>query len=146
MPDSLLDGIADAFNPLLTIAALAAPFLRRPRSLRAAIVYYLSAGLAIGFVYLVRAFDHRAGTWASAGLDYSTHSAYAASLSASIAAFQRRWLVPLALLIALYFGLQLFMRYHSVMDILTSASLAAAVALLLVFAARRAIDTNSLHG
>ncbi len=136
-----LDGIADSFNPLLAVVALALPFVRRPRRLRSTIAYYLSAGLAIGIVYLVRAVDLRAGIWVSAGLDYSTHSAFAASAATSMAAYHRRWVGPLLLLITLYFCLELIMRYHGVLDILSSASLAAAVAVLLHHLAR-SIDSR----
>jgi hypothetical protein len=126
-----LGSLADSFNPLLAIVALVVPFLRRPRTGRATIAYYLSTGAAIGIVYLVRFIDRRNQIWASFGLDYSTHSAFAASLAASIGAFDRRWAVPLALAVLLYFALEMFMRYHGVLDILSSAVPAAVAAFLL---------------
>jgi hypothetical protein len=128
---AFLGVLADSFNPLLAIIALAIPFLRRPRSVRATIAYYLSTGAVIGIVYLVRFIDSRNQIWASFGLDYSTHSAFAASLATSIGAFDRRWAVPLALAVLLYFALEMFMRYHGIVDILSSAVPAAIVALLL---------------
>ena len=136
----ILDAIADSFNPLLAIVALAVPFIRRPRILRATIAYYLCTGAAMAFVYLVRAIDDHYRIWASFGLDYSTHSAFAASLVVSVGAFHRRWLVPLVIAVLLYFSLELFMRYHGILDILTSAPLAAAVA----FAASR-LRVSSSH-
>lgn len=132
----ILDAIADSFNPLLAIVALVCPFFRRPRTL---IAYYLSTGAAIGFVYLVRAIDDHYRLWASLGLDYSTHSAFAASLVASMIAFNRRWAVPLVIAVVAYFSLELVMRYHGVLDIVTSAALAVAVALLLHAAAVRIV-------
>ena len=126
-----LDAVADSFNPLLAIVALACPFLRRPRTLRATIAYYLSTGAAIGFVYLVQAIDNRYRLWPSLGLDYSTHSAFAASLVASMGAFNRRWVVPLVVALLLYFSLELVMRDHGILDIVTAAALAAISALLL---------------
>ena len=139
----ILDTIADSFNPLLAIVALVYPFLRRPRTLRPIIAYCLSAGAAIGFVYLVRATDDHYRLWASLGLDYSTHSAFAASLVASMSAFNRRWTVPLAVAIVLYFSLELVMRYHAILDIVSSAALAATVALLLHAAASRAMRAST---
>jgi hypothetical protein len=133
----VLDAIADSFNPLLAIAALAAPFLRRPRSWHDTAAYYLAGGAAIALVYLVMAIDARHRIWASAGLDYSTHSAFAASLVAPMSAFYRRWLVPLAALVAAYFSFQLLLGYHGLLDILSSAVLAAAASLLFHFAATR---------
>jgi hypothetical protein len=127
----ILDAVADSFNPLLALLALAIPFLHKPRKLRMTVAYYISAGAAIGFVYLVRTIDNRYQFWPSLSLDYSTHSAFAASLAVSIGAFKRRWLAPLALAALAYFALELFMRYHGIADILSSASLAAIAALLI---------------
>lgn len=127
----LLDGVADSFNPLLAVIGLTAPFLRRPRALLSTIVFYSSAGAAIGFVYVLRAFDIHHQIWGRFALDFSTHSAFAASLVVSLSAFNRRWVGPLVVLTVLYFCLQLMMRYHSVADIISSASVAGAAALLL---------------
>ena len=134
---SVVAAIANSFNPLLAILALVVPFVRKPRTLRSTIAYYLSAGIAIGLVYLVRAIDDRYQLWASRGLDYSTHSAFAASLAASIGTFHRRWAVPLVLATIFYFALEIFMRYHGIIDILSSAIPAAIVAAVLLIASLR---------
>lgn len=131
----LLDGLADSFNPLLAVMGLAAPFLRRPRALMSTLVFYLSAAAAIGFVYVIRAVDIDHQIWGRFALDFSTHSAFAASLVASLSAYNRRWIGPLLVLITLYFCLQLVMRYHSVADIISSASVAGVAALFLNFVA-----------
>lgn len=99
--------------------------------MRTIVAYYLSTGAAIGIVYLIRFVDDRKQIWGSFGLDYSTHSAFAASLAASIVAFDRRWAIPLAVAVLLYFALELVMRYHGIVDILSSAVPAAIAALLL---------------
>lgn len=140
----LFDAIADSFNPLLAVVALAVPLVRRPRTFRATMAYYLSTGAAIAIVYLVRAIDAQQQIWASIGLDYSTHSAFAASLAASIGASRRRWIAPLVLLAVAYFCLQVILRYHSPLDILSSAALAAAAAILLHFAWAR-VKQESVH-
>jgi hypothetical protein len=136
----ILDAVADSFNPLLAFVALAIPLLHKPRNLRATIAYYVSTGAAIGFVYLVRALDDRYLLWTSLGLDYSTHSAFAASLVVSIGAVYRRWLAPLVCAAIAYFSLELVMRYHGLADILSSATLAAVAALLIDLAAMRAFN------
>jgi hypothetical protein len=138
----ILDAVADSFNPLLAIVALAIPFLRRPRTLRATIAYYLSTGAAIGFVYLVRAIDDHYQIWATFGLDYSTHSAFASSLAASMSAFRRRCMAPAVIAVVLYFVLELVMRYHGVLDIVTSSALAAIAALLLHWAGASAAGSG----
>ena len=127
----ILDAIADSFDPLLATVTLACPFLRKPRALRPAILYYLSTAAAIGFVYLIRAIDARQQIWGSVGLDFSTHSAFAASLAVSMGAFRRGWILPLAAATVLYFSLELIMRYHGPLDILTSAAVASVAASML---------------
>jgi hypothetical protein len=139
----ILDAVADSFNPLLALVALAIPLLLKPRNLRTAIAYYVSAAAGICFVYLIRALDSRYLLWASLGLDYSTHSAFAASLVVSIGAFHRRWLAPLVLAALAYFALELVMRYHGLADILSSAGLAAVAALLVRLAVMRAFRAKS---
>ena len=134
---SVLGAIANSFNPLLAILALVVPIVRKPRTLRSTMAYYLSVCIAIGLVYLVRAIDDRYQLWASRGLDYSTHSAFAASLAASIGTFHRRWIAPLVLATVLYFALELFMRYHGIIDILSSAVPAAIAAAVLLIASLR---------
>jgi hypothetical protein len=126
----LLDAVADSYDPLLALLTLAAPLLRKPRELRPAIRYYVATAGAIAFVYVVRAIDAHQQLWASIGLDYSTHSAFAASLAVSVAMFLRRWLAPLFAFTVLYFCLELFMRYHGMLDIVTSTIPAAAAAWL----------------
>jgi len=138
---SVLGAIADLFNPLLAILALIIPFLRTPRTARSTIAYYISTGAAIGIVYLIRFVDDRNQLWASFGLDYSTHSAFAASLAASIGAFDRRWATPLALAVVLYFALEIVMRYHGILDIVSSAVPAAIAALLLHNSSRVRTDS-----
>jgi hypothetical protein len=133
----LLDIIADLFDPLLVLFALVAPLLRRPRLLRPAIVYYVCAATAVAMVYVLRAVDARYQIWASGGLDFSTHTAFAASLAVSLIALDRRWLAPALTTLALDFALMVVLRYHSVLDIVSSAPLAAAVAAFLYFAGNR---------
>jgi len=134
----ILDTVADSFNPLLALVALAMPLLHKPRNLLTSIAYYVSTGAAIAFVYLVRALDDRYLLWTSLGLDYSTHSAFAASLVVSIGAFYKRWLTPLVCATLAYFALELIMRYHGLADIISAAALAAVAAWLIHLAAMRA--------
>jgi hypothetical protein len=133
----LLRLLADLFDPLLALFALVAPLFRRPRLLRPAIVYYVCAATAVAMVYVLRAVDARYQIWASGGLDFSTHTAFATSLAVSLIALDRRWLAPALTALALDFALMVVLRYHSVLDIVYSAPLAAAVAALLHFAGNR---------
>ena len=135
----LLDAVADAFNPLLALLGLAAPFLGRSRPRGSTFAYFLVAGLSLGVVYLVRALDERHGLWSAVGLDYSTHSAFATAIVVAMAAFRRRWWAPLVLALAAYFALELAMGYHDVLDILSSSALVAIAAGLAHVAVTRSL-------
>ena len=87
-PDStafrVLDLIADSYDPVLALLALAAPAIDRgSRSGMALLRYYAALGIGLGVVYLVQAADQRFGLWPAAGLDYSTHVAFAVSVATS---------------------------------------------------------------
>jgi hypothetical protein len=117
----LLDSAADAYNPLLTLLALGAPWLPPRRRWPAALRYYAAAAAGIAVVYLVMAADNRFDLWGSLGLDYSTHFAFATSLVVSMALLRPRWTMPLALSLLGYFVLILVLRYHGALDLLSAA-------------------------
>ena len=133
----VLDFVADAYDPLLTLLALIAPPFAKPRKAPDLLRFYAAAAFGIGFVYLVMAADNSFGLWRSFGLDYSTHSAFAAALVVSLAIHFRKWLLPLAGSLALYLALIVLMGYHGILDVL-SAALVVSVATLLVHLAFRA--------
>lgn len=133
----LLDFVADSFDPVLILLAALCPWRAGVRSPRSRVAYYAAAALGVAVVYLIRAIDNHLQIWASAGLDYSTHSALAASLVASILAFRRRWLLPLTSALLLYFCLELLMKYHGVLDILTSVLPTASAAAIAHLGARK---------
>ena len=126
----VLDSVADSYNPLLTLLALAAPWLPDRRRWPAAIRYYAAAVLGIAVVYLVMGLDNRFGLWRSLGLDYSTHFAFASSLVVSLSLLHRRWALSLLLSLVAYFFLALAMRYHGVLDLLSAGAIAAPAAWL----------------
>jgi hypothetical protein len=124
-----LDGVADAFNPLLTMLALLAPGLGKQRGARVNLAYYLAAIIALAVVYAAMGLE-RSGLWRATGLDYSTHSAYAAALVAAIAALRHKWTAPLLTLLAAYLALVVVMGFHGVLEALLSAALGAGGAVL----------------
>jgi hypothetical protein len=119
--------LADLVVPFLILWVLVAPFAGRRR---AAAAFWLRTGAGLAFVYLVHGLDRALGLWASAGLDYSTHTAVAVALAAALAARERRWLLALAPLLAGYALLMVRLGYHSWADIGTTALLVAPVAWL----------------
>jgi hypothetical protein len=77
-------------------------------------------------VYAALWLDNQHHLWQRFGLDYSTHSAFAASVALSLGTLRRTWAGALAGSVILYFGLVLALGYHGMGDILAAAALAAA--------------------
>jgi hypothetical protein len=129
-PDSFwyraLDPLADAFDPALTVFALAVPGLRGAwPGWRAAARYGVAAAAGLAAIYGVAALDARFGLWSALGLDYSTHTAYAVSLATTIAVWDRRWTKAVALAVGAYALLILLIGYHDLADVLSAALVAA---------------------
>lgn len=124
-----LDTIADTINPLLALCALILPWVLRPAITIGK--YYLALFLSIGFVYLVMILDNATGVLPTIGFDYSTHSAFAASVGVSLGVLRRPLWGVVALLFTLYGGLMLYQAYHSLSEIVISGVLAGTVTLIL---------------
>jgi len=121
----VLDPVADAVNPILTLLVLLAPRLeRRWPGWWPALRHWLRGSVVLAIVYAVRALDARFGIWAAIGADYSTHTAYAVALALCLACWSRRWRWPMAVVLLGYAGLILVVGYHSFRDVVTSAAVA----------------------
>ena len=134
---TVLDFVADCYNPLLALVAILAPVVSKSRDRPWTRRYYVAASLGILLVYLLKALDDHFLLWSAIHLDYSTHFAFAVSLAVSLAIFCRRWLPALAASLVLYAGLIRLMGYHSVLDVLSAGALSA----LLTGATHRALGT-----
>jgi len=117
-----LDRIADAFVPAQAIAALLLVLVHlahRRFRLAGQLLVLFAIGLVL--VYGMMFADNRFGFWPAVGLDYSTHASVALMLTAVlIAAWRRLWWLSCGLVLA-YLGLCLYQRYHTVLDIATTA-------------------------
>lgn len=117
----LLDTIADAYNPLLFLGYIvfSVLFWRRGDRL-SALRGFAGIVVAYGLMFI----DNASNLWPSVGLDYSTHSAAALSLIAFYI-HKRRWNSPAAMSfiasLVLYYALEVYQQYHSVLDIVTTA-------------------------
>ena len=86
--------------------------------------------MAVAGVYALTLADREFGWWESAGLDFSTHTGVALALAISLAHIERGLRPALAVLLVGYAALMIGLRYHSVLDIATSAVASAPVAWL----------------
>lgn len=122
MPDyETLDRIADAHNPLLGLLWLALvlrALLSRRR--RTAAVRALFGAYSLLVAYGLEQADIAAGLWPRLGLDYSTHTAVAVALVATLLATTR--LIGLLALasFAAYVPLMIHQGYHGPGDVLTT--------------------------
>jgi len=120
--------VADLVCPVLGAGVLAAPLVRKAR--RAPWPDWAQAAVTVGFVYLLTFADRAFGWWHAVGLDFSTHAGVALALALALGRRERRLRPPLALLLLAYAALMIALRYHSALDIVTSAAVVAPVALL----------------
>lgn len=118
----ILDLICDAIGPVLLLGSLI--LLLRLLSLRSwreggqvALCLVLGLGITYGLYFTDRAL----GLWPSFGGDYSTHTAFALAVASPLALFTRFRLWVAALLV-LYGVLMMIQRYHSLLDLLTTAA------------------------
>lgn len=138
-----LDGIADSINPLLGILALALPWLRRRgMRLRALILNLLTIG-AVAVAYAGQALDAGLRLWVQGGLDYSTHTAVFTAIASSLWQQGNAWRWVSALVGAGYAALMLWQRYHSLLDILTTAAGMVVALVAFWWVARRLIGSKA---
>ena len=102
------------------------PLLSLPRKARTLLGFYGAAALGLGMVYGVQWLDNLYRLWPRYGLDYSTHSAFAASVVVSLCCLRPTWSAALITSLLVYFIVVRFLGYHGAADILTAAALAAA--------------------
>jgi membrane-associated phospholipid phosphatase len=128
---ALAHGVADAVAPLLALLALLNPVIRPPLGDRRAVRRYLVAtALGVAGIYLVAALDFALGLWSRAGLDYSTHTAFATTLAISLWRSRPGWVWALGAVLLVNALLILALGFHSLGDVVTSTIVAAAVALI----------------
>lgn len=126
----ILDPIADAVDPALAIAAIVLAVSEWRRGLRkAALAYFVATALGLASIYAVMAIDHSLLIWQRFGGDYSTHTAFAASLVISMMMWRRSWRVGLVAVLLGYAALIVIIGYHRAVDVFTSG----AVAMLITF-------------
>ena len=117
-----LDIIADSVNPVLGLLALVFPWLDREaiRKRGSRCSFWTRTLLSLAVVYAVMFADERFGLWPGRGLDYSTHTAFAAAIITSLGAMNRRWLFVLVPVLFAYAALMIYLGYHSLLDIVAA--------------------------
>jgi hypothetical protein len=129
----MLDNIADAYIPILVLAFIGGLVYRLIR-------YWPAVGrpvldLAYCAVLLIIAYglmflDEHMQIWASFGSDYSTHTAVALVFIFALSRQWRSFRIALWASFVAYAALMLYQRYHTLLDIASTALVVAAAAVI----------------
>lgn len=122
-----LSVFCDLINPLLALFALYQVVVAGLRHrFKTVLPLVLTVILGLPLAYGLLFIDHLTGLWGWAGLDYSTHTAFAmvmcSALNKVIVNKYAMWLI-----LAGYLLLILIQEYHSVLDLLATGSLIAII-------------------
>ena len=130
-----LDAIADAYIPLLAIiffiglTVSAVMVLKDRQFLRRVFVFFASLlGIAYGFMFL----DNTFHLWPYVNLDYSTHTAVSLTLVIANCLLARQFWKLIISSFILYVLLMLYQKYHTVLDIFSTAIPIVLIALVLI--------------
>ena len=133
----ILDTLADSIDPILAFMAIIATIqMWRRTSPRAAVRYAMATLAGLAAIYLIQAIDTSRSIWRTWGGDYSTHAAFAASVTVSLFFAFRHPALLTAVMLG-YLALMVVMGYHSLADVLTASVVACAVTLPCHLIARR---------
>ncbi len=121
----ILSIIADSINPFLVLLAVFIPWLKRDQKHKVTWIFLVGTALSLLIVYVIQYMDIRLSLWSALSLNYSTHTAFSVSISTSIITFSIRWSLFLVPLLIAYASMMIFLEYHSLGDIFTSAFIVA---------------------
>lgn len=115
------DLIADAVNPGLALLALAvlafSPAVRRYGRSRFATL----CAVGLGAAYTLQWLDGVLSIWPRWGADYSGHLAFALAITTALSPLGRRWTLAATAVLVLYSVLMVHQRYHTWLDLLSTA-------------------------
>ena len=121
-----LDSIADAYIPILLglfMAGLIGNLYKNINSYRLVFVKFLYLIVLLIISYAIMFFDNATKLFPMLGLDYSTHTAVALSLVYALCLLLANRRIVFAFSMFMYSGLMLYQGYHTILDIIITASL-----------------------
>jgi membrane-associated phospholipid phosphatase len=134
----LLVPVANAVNPALAITLIVAAILDwRAGRRRALLTFGLPSVLGVAAIYLVMFLDKKFLLWQRYDADYSTHTAFATTAVISLFLWRPSWRVPLVAVWLSYLVLIIYLRYHTLADVVAAAIVAFVITVPLHLAARR---------
>ncbi len=125
-----MHAIADAVNPLLALTAIVVIALDvRATRWRGMLKSALPTALGVGSIYVVWYADRQLLLWQRYQADYSTHTAFATTLTLSLLILRPAWRTPLLAVWGGYLALIVILRYHTLADVAIAALVAVIVTL-----------------
>lgn len=118
-----LDLIADSYIPVLFFITLS--FHTRiwvNQGAKKTLLTALPIFIGIIYIYSLMFIDNHLDIWASADLDYSTHTALALVFITTLSFMSSRHCIAATLSMLAYCALMLYQEYHSVADMVTTAA------------------------
>jgi len=116
-----LDIIADSYNPALLVISILIIFSNLKSKGKTFAFYKLGLLVSlITLVYIFQIIDNHFNIWVAFGLDYSTHTAFAAAIIFFILFDSIKIKTPIIISFVCYLALMLYQEYHTVADILTT--------------------------
>jgi hypothetical protein len=119
-----LDAIADAYIPALAVAFIGifvARTLTKQLAWRESIRVFLFGAILLSSAYALMFADNYYHLWPRVNLDYSTHTAVALALAFALGVLWKRYWWVWVITSMAYFLLMLYQRYHTPLDIATTA-------------------------
>lgn len=133
------DRIADAVTPVVGVLTLALSLLVRRPGNPPRWAQLLLTLVSVAAIYAVGWVDAKFSLWLSVDLDYSTHTALYVALAVSLWMIDWRAGVAGTVIGLAYAVLMLYQKYHTALDIVTSALAIAPLCAGIWIAARRFI-------
>ena len=117
----IIDTICDAVNPILALISIGFmiqfSIKKEFRKLAISLVFFI---LCVVLVYGLMLLDNRLHIWPKFSSDYSTHTAVCLALCIAIYVYSQRWIF-VSIIFLLYCILMLIQKYHTILDIVSTA-------------------------
>jgi len=121
----ILDLVADSANPALALLTIGVAIVDwRAGRRRALLLIALPTLLGVASIYMVQALDRAFSLWQRYMGDYSMHTAFATTLAFSVTMWRPAWRAAVIGIWVWYLALIVFMRYHTISDVVVAVLVA----------------------
>ncbi|SKC31483.1 hypothetical protein CZ809_00961 [Photobacterium piscicola] len=123
--------VADIYTPMIVIICVISMVqLGREQGMRSGLFALSGVLLSTAFIYAVMFFDNALGIWPAFNLDYSTHTAIALVFIGYFLVYTPKLRRGMVLSMVGYAALMMYLKYHTLSDIITTTACVMPVILL----------------